>query len=86
MSSESSLRRFRRDAPDLRRLLASPASCEEELMLREAIRRAVAALAALLNEAAGVEAAPVRAAMLRGTSCIAAELAAGSLPRNPADH
>ena len=81
-----SLRRFVRDVPKLRRLLSSTAGGEQERMLREAIRRTVAALATVLRDAAGVEAAPARAAVLRGTSRIASELAECSVPRHSADH
>ncbi len=81
-----SLRHFLRDVPDLRRLLSAPASGEQELLLREAMRRAVAALATVLDGAAGVEAASARAAVLRGTSRIASELAECGAQRNSADH
>ena len=81
-----SLRRFVRNAPNVRRLLSSPASCDEELMLRESMRRTVAALAIILDDAAQDEAAPVRAAVLRETSLIASELAACRLRRDSVDH
>jgi hypothetical protein len=67
-------------------LLSSTASSEQELMLREAMRRAVADLATVLHDAAGVETAPMCAAVLRGTSLIAEEVVACNLQRNAADH
>lgn len=81
------LRHFLREVPALRRLLSSTASSEQELMLREAMRRTVADLATLLNDAAGAEAAPACAAVLRGTSRIAEEVATCNPQRTAAaDH
>ena len=81
-----SLRRFVLDVPDLRRLLSAPAKGEQELLVREALRRAFAALATVLDDAAQVEAARERAAVLRRTSLIASELAECGLARHAADH
>ena len=82
----NSVRRFLRDVPNLRRVLSEPPSCEQELILREAISRTVADLAIVLDDAARVEAVPVRAAVLRGTSLVALALAENSVPLSTADH
>lgn len=69
------VRRFVRTAPVLHRLLDEPAISERELLLRDEMRRTVAALQTTLLEAARVEPNHLRAAAYRAASHAAARIA-----------
>ena len=79
------LRRFLGDVPTLRGLLASPVMGAEDVALRAAMCRTMATLASVLDEAARHERTCGEAAMLRGTSFVAACLAACE-PREKPGH
>jgi hypothetical protein len=68
--------RFVRTAPDLQRLLTSPATSQRELLLRAQMRRTAAMLAGWLEEAARGERRTARATVYRAAALVAESLAA----------
>jgi hypothetical protein len=82
------VRRFVSTVPSLQRLLSAPVISAREAMLRTEMRRTIQALSAELDHAARAEASRSRAAVLRGASTVAAQLATQPprKGRSPADH
>lgn len=70
-----SVARFARSVPTLRRLLASAAASDRELLLRAEMRRTIAALGESFDEAARLEQSATRVAVYRAAALVAAELA-----------
>lgn len=81
-----SVSRFVKSVPTLRRLLASPAASDRELLLRSEMRRTIATLGATFDEAARLEQSATRVAVYRVAALAAAELASGGATLAPCDH
>ena len=80
------LRKFVKDAPNMRQLLMSPVVSPDELLLRAEMRQMIRALSAALTEAAEAEPSDTRAAVYASVARMAQDLAGMGARWTAAEH